>query len=132
MHRIYNIKTKKWETDNIFIAPNDDLYTMKRTIFCKKELIPISDEDYVIHRDIELFDKNVKLVYEGDYIRARVSDDKTVIGLVTYAHELSSYVILCFGSDEYFTLGSEICEYIEVIGNVFDGYDEEEQDDNRP
>ena len=128
MYRIYNIEQKKWVEDNIFIAPNDDLYTLKKSLFNRKRLIPISDEDYVIHKDIELYDKNENLVFEGDYLKAKVAEDRTVIGLVVYANELSSYIILCMGSGEFFTLGQEICEFIEIIGNVFDGYNEEELD----
>lgn len=128
MYRVYNIEKKKWVNDDIFIAPNDDLYIFEKKLFGKKKLIPISDEDCVIHRDIELYDKNSNVVYEGDYVKAKVAEDRTVIGLVTYAAELSSYIILCMKTEEFFTLGQEVCEYIEVIGNVFDGYDEENED----
>ena len=50
------------------------------------------------------------------------SEDRIEIGLVTYAHELSAYIILCDASNTFYTLGSETTEFIEVIGNVFDGY----------
>ena len=80
------------------------------------------DDRYICHKDIELYDKENVLVYEGDYLEAKVSEDKTVVGLVAYAHELSSYVILCVDSDEFYTLGSEVTEYIKKVGNVFDGY----------
>ena len=43
-----------------------------------------------------------------------------MIGLVCFAQELSAYIILCFDPDEYFTLGTEVVQYIEVVGNVFD------------
>lgn len=124
MYRVYNIEKKKWVKDNIFLAQNEDIYILKKSFFGRNKLVPVSDENYVIHRDIELYDKNDALVYEGDYIKAQVAEDKIVTGLVTHAYELSSYIILCLGSGEYYNLGSEVCEYIEVIGNVFDGYDE--------
>ena len=79
----------------------------------------------MVHRDIELDDKDGVLVYEGDYVEAQVSEDRIVRGLVSYACEISSYVLLCFDSEEYFTLGSEVSEFIKVIGNVFDGVGEE-------
>lgn len=129
MYRVYDNNLKKWIKDRIYLSPDpfSDLYISKRGFFGRNKLIPVSDDRYVIHRDIELYDKNGKLVYEGDYIKAKVSEDRTVIGLVAYAMELSSYVILCMGSEEYYTLGSQVSNEIEVIGNVFDGYDKEEQ-----
>ena len=127
MYRVYNIEKKKWIKDNIFLAPNGDLYVLKKSLFGRQKIVPISDEDYVIHKDIELYDKNGDVIYESDYVKASVAEDRTVIGLVTYAYELAAYIILCMGSGEYFTLGQDVCEFIKVIGNVFDGYDEEEQ-----
>ena len=130
MYRIYNIKKKKWIKNNIFLSPDpyDDLYALKKNRFGKEKLVPISDNNYVVHKEIGLYDMDDNLIYEGDYVQAKVAENRTVIGLVTYAHELAAYIILCTGSEEYFTLGQEVCEFIQVIGNVFDGYDEEEQD----
>lgn len=129
MYRIYNYEKKRWVKDDIYLSPDpySDLYVLKKSMFGKEKLVPVSDDNYIIHRDIELYDKDGILVYEGDYVQANVNDDRTVIGMVTYAMELSAYVILCVDSEEYYTLGSEICDYIKVIGNVFDGYDKEEQ-----
>ena len=56
----------------------------------------------------------------GDYLEAKVADDKVVKGIVTFAEELSSFIILCFDTEEFFTLGTEVCQFIEVVGNVFD------------
>ena len=66
------------------------------------------------------FENSGKEIYIGDHLEAQVSEDRAVRGLVIFAEELSAYIILCFDSDEYFTLGTEICQYIEVVGNVFD------------
>lgn len=41
---------------------------------------------------------------------------------MAYAHEISAYVILC-DDDMFYTLGSNVCDHIEIIGNVFDGYE---------
>ena len=130
LFRVYDKKNKKWIKDNIYLTPSPnclecDLYVLKKNIFGVEKLKLIPYDRYVIHRDIELYDKEDELVFEGDYIKAKVSENKTVIGLVVYAQELSSYVILCIDSDEFYTLGSEVTEFIEVIGNVFDGYEKE-------
>ena len=123
MFRVYDTHKKEWVKDKIYMSPDGDLYILKTSIFsgAKLELLP-DDDRYICHKDIELYDKENVLVYEGDYLEAKVSEDKTVVGLVAYAHELSSYVILCVDSDEFYTLGSEVTEYIKKVGNVFDGY----------
>lgn len=131
MYRIWDTQTRKWINDGIYMSPSvfGDLYILKKTIFGNK-LVPISDENYVIHKEVNLCDKNGKMVYEGDYIKAQVSEDREVLGLIVYANELSAYIILCDESEEWFSLGSEVCEHIEVVGNVFDGKKEERLNDN--
>lgn len=119
--RVYDMKEKKWLKENIYLNPNNKLFLIKKGLFGTTK-VPLDAERYVFHQDIYLYDKKNILVYEGDYIKAKVDENKEVIGLVAYAHELSAYVILCVDSDEFFTLGSETTEYIEIIGNVFDGY----------
>lgn len=123
MYRVYNKSKKTWVTDSIYLspAPTNELYISKKTILGGLKLIYVDNEDFVIHRDIGLHDNNEVLIYEGDFLECRVSEDRIVRGVVSYAHEISSYVILCFDCNEYFTLGSEVSEFIEVIGNVFDG-----------
>lgn len=128
-YRVFDTEKQRWLKDNIYLNPNGELFLIKKSIFgMVKVPLALSQDRYVYHRDINLYDKNEVLVYEGDYIRASVAEDKEVIGLVCYAHELSAYIILCVHSDEFYTLGSETTEYIEVIGNVFDGYKEGKKD----
>lgn len=128
MYRVYDNERKEWVKKNVYLAPNDELFLIKQSLFgMVKVPLVLSQDRYIYHRDINLQDKNGQEIYEGDYILARVDDDKEVVGLVAYAHELSAYVILCTDSDKFYTLGSEVCEYIEKIGNVFDGYEEVKQ-----
>ena len=127
--RVYDNEKKCWVNDKVYLAPNDKLFIIKQSFFgLVKAPFVLSQDRYIYYRDIDLHDKNNILVYEGDYIKAQVAEDRIVSGIVVYARELSSYVILCFDCDEFFTLGTEICEYIEVIGNVCDGYYEDERD----
>lgn len=131
MYRVYDNKNKKWIKDKIFMSPDGDLYTLKNSIFSGAKLELLSDDGrYICHKDIELYDKENVLVYEGDYIRAKVSENNEEIGLVCYASELSAYVILCVDSDTFYTLGSEVSSEITVIGNVFDSY-EDNRDGNK-
>ena len=118
MFRVYDTEAKVWVKDDVYLDSNDELFLITKSIFRKPKLL--SRERYVCHKSIDLWDKNNVQVYEGDYIKAHVEENNDVIGLVAFAHELSAYVILCIDSDEFYTLGSEVCELIEVVGNVFD------------
>lgn len=124
-YRVYDIEEKIWLKDNIFLNPNGELFFIKRSAFGWTKLpLALSGDRYVYHRNIGLQDKNEKEIYEGDYIRAHVAEDKDVIGVVAFVQDLSAYVILCEENNEFYTLGTEVCEFIEVVGNVFDGYNE--------
>lgn len=124
MFRVYDTEKKKWVKDGIYLNPNGELFLIKRSLFGRVKIpLALSGDKYVYHQDINLCDKNDVLVFEGDYIKASVSEDKEVVGMVAYASDLSAYVILCVDSDEFYTLGAQVCEYIEVIGNVFDDYE---------
>lgn len=129
MFRVYDNKERKWIKKNVYLSPNGDLYMIKQSLFGMVKIpLALDANRYIYHRDINLYDKDGRPVFEGDYILAKVAEDKEVIGFVVYAHELSAYVILCVDSDEFYTLGSETTEFIKVIGNVFDGYKKEKKD----
>ena len=133
-YRVYDTKEKCWITDSVYMAPNGELYEVKKSFFGSTKFVALDENRYVYHIDIDLYDKNNILVLEGDYIKAVVDMDnedderKTVIGVVAYVHELAGYVILCDETEEFYMLGSDVSEFIEVIGNVFDGINEDEQD----
>lgn len=121
--RVYDMEQKKWVKDNIYLNSSGELFLIKQAMFGMVKVPLVLDANrYIYHKAIDLWDKNKRQVHEGDYIQAQVSEDKSVVGLVAFAHELSAWVILCVDSDEFYTLGSETTEFIEIIGNVFDGY----------
>ncbi len=117
--RVYDKKKRRFVQDNIFLTPDGELVESKKSLFGDK-LSFVQQDRYVYQRSIDLYDKENKLIYVGDYLNAEVADDKVVSGLVTYAEELASYVILCFDADEYYVLSSQVCDRIKIIGNVFD------------
>lgn len=122
-YRVYDTEKKKWIKDNVYLNPNGELFLIKKSMFgMVKVPLALSQDRYVYHEDIELYDKENNLIFIGDYIRASVAEDKEVIGLVAFATELSAYVILCVDSDEFYTLGSDVSSEIQIVGNVFDGY----------
>lgn len=123
MFRVYDTKENRWIWDNVYLAPNGELFMIKQSVFGLVKIpLALNPDRYVYHKAIDLWDKNGLQVYEGDYVVATVAEGRDVVGLVAFAPELSAYVILCNDSDEFFTLGSEVTDYIYVAGNVFDGY----------
>lgn len=127
-YRVYDIKEDRWVKDNVYLAPNGDLFKIKQSLFGMVKIPMALDSDrYVYYKSIGLYDKENTLIYEGDYVAANVANNKTVVGIVGFAHELSAYVIFCVNYNEYYTLGSEVAEFVKVIGNVFDGYENEEE-----
>lgn len=118
-YRVYDKKKKKFTTDNIFLTPDGELVEPKKSLFGNKMTF-VDQNRYVYQRAIGLADKNNVQIYVGDCLKAQVSEDKEIKGIVTYSEQLSSYVILNFESDEYYTLGESVKEFIEVDGNVFD------------
>lgn len=127
-YRVFDKKKKRFVTDNIFLTPDGELVESKKSLFGNK-LTFVDQNRYVYQKYIELNDKNNVAIFMGDYVKAQVAEDRAITGLVTFAPELSSYVILCFDSDEYFTLGTEVCDLIEVVGNVFDDSKKGKKDD---
>ena len=117
--RVYDKKKKKFITDNIFLTPDGELVESKKSLFGNKMTFADGNR-FVYQKYIELNDKNETPIYIGDYLEAQVAEDRIVTGMVTFAPELSSYIILCFDSEEYFTLGESVCNFITVVGNVFD------------
>lgn len=122
MYRVYDLEKQKWVKDRIYLSPlpQSDLYILKKNFLGKDKLVLVENDRYIVHKFIDLYDKDSNMVFEGDIIKAQISDDKTVAGIVSYFTNWSAYVVFCFDLDEFYVLGDEICQYISVIGNVFD------------
>lgn len=118
-YRVYDKKKKKFIIDEVYLKPNGELLKSDKSFLGWTKPTFVSENRYVYQKSTGLFDMNNTEVFIGDYLRVKVADDREVIGLVSFADELSSYIILCFETDEYFTLGQSISRFIKVIGNVF-------------
>lgn len=118
-YRVYDKKKRRFVTDNVYLTPDGELVESKKSLFGNK-LTFVDQNRFVYQRAIGLTDKNDIPIFVGDYLKAQVSETEEITGLVTYSEQLSSYVILNFDTDEYFTLGETVKELIEVSGNVFD------------
>lgn len=118
-YRVYDKKKKKFVTDNVYLTPDGELVESKKSLFGNKMTF-VDQNRFVFQQAISLTDKNGTPIYIGDYLKAQVTEDKEITGLVTYSEQLSSYVILSFTTDEYFMLGEPVSELVEVTGNVFD------------
>ena len=130
-YRVFDKKKKKWVKDDFFLTPDGDLLQSEKSLFGNK-ITFVSKDRYVYQASIGLLDKNDRMVYVSDYVKAKVDEDKEIVGLVTYASELSGYVILCFDTDEYFELGESVSKLIEVVGNVFEEPKEVKKDGQQP
>lgn len=118
-YRVFDKKKRKFITDNIFLTPDGELVESKKSLFGNKMTF-IDQNRFVYQRYIGLSDLDNNPIYIGDILEARVADDEIVTGIVSFAEELSSYVIFCDCNEKWYTLGTEICDRIRVVGNVFD------------
>ena len=117
--RVYDKKKKRFVTDNIFLTPDGELVESKKSAFGNKMTF-VDENRFVYQRYIGLADRENNPIYIGDVLEARVADDEIVTGIVSFAQELSSYVIFCDCNEKWYTLGTEICDRIRVVGNIFD------------
>lgn len=117
--RVFDKKRKRFVTDNIYLTPDGELVESKKSLWGNKMTF-VDQNRYVYQRYIGLLDRESNPIYIGDTLEAQVSEDRIIRGMVTFAPELSAYIILCFESEEYFTLGESVCDLISVVGNVFD------------
>lgn len=118
MYRVYDKKETTWVKENIYLAPNNDLYLAKKNLLGNITLSLISDNRYVYQIDTGLLDKNKQLIFEGDICKAIQSG---MVGLVSYSSEHGAYVFLDYTEHKWYPLSKEIClNNIEVVGNIFD------------
>ena len=127
-YRVYDKKKKRFVTDNIYLTPEGDLVESKKSLWGNKMTF-VDQNRYVYQRYIGLVDREDHPIFIGDYLEAVVADDEIIVGIVTFAEEISSYIIWCFENEKWFTLGTDVCDRIRIIGNVFDDEKKGKKDD---
>lgn len=124
MFRVRDTQNDKWvTTEDVFVNPIGDVFSVKRKGFFKKREELVFESHYIPHKDTSIRDKNDIMIYEGDFVRAvSESDDNedVMIGLVAYAPEKASYLLLVWSESQAYHIGDGISESLEVVGNIFD------------
>lgn len=120
MYRVYDKERKCWIMNGVYLDPYENLYILEKKRFGRTRLVPVSDDRYVYHNAIGALDKFSEPIYEGDVVEAEINPNEFIMLLVYYAIEMSSYVLLDIASNTYYTIDPEKCEYIKIMGNVFD------------
>lgn len=137
-YRVYDTEKHEWVKDNIYMNPEGDLFKIKYSLFGMIKIpLELSPYRYIYHEDIRLTDTNGDLIFEGDYMEARVgkvdeedenSEDIIETGVVVYASDLSGFILLCDELNTFYSLSPAISNKIKIVGNVFDGYKEDIED----
>lgn len=120
MYRVFDKFEQKWIKENVYLAPNDDLFISKKALFGTEKLSLVSSERYIYQKDTGLSDCNNKLIYEGDICKFEQSE---IVGLVAFSPEHASYYLFDYDNFKYYVLNLESCKQVKVVGNIFENRD---------
>lgn len=113
--RVYDYFERQWLNEGIYLSPFD-IVTETKGLFGYVKLGLGLDSRYIIHRNIEMVDKNERQIFEGDVCRV---DDGKFAGIVSYIPSTCSFVLLDTINSRWYPLGL-YSDHIEVVGNVID------------
>lgn len=116
-YRVFDTKNKIQITSTVVTDGRGDIFVCKQGWFKRYSLKLLPDHRYVVHRCVEIKDKNDKDIFEGDIC---VAKDGVFTGVVTYVPEHASFYLLCDAESTFYPLGFEYQELLEVIGNVIE------------
>lgn len=114
-YRVWDTKDERFVPYNVYLAPNNDLFLAKKSLFGTEKLHLVSNTRYVCQLDIGVRDKMHRRIYEGDICEA---EEKGFIGVVVYVPEYASYFLLDDEHSTCYPLGTEFSDQIKVIGNI--------------
>ena len=126
MYRVYNHEKKEWVRNDVYLSPNNDLYVAKKNLFGKEKLGLVSDKKFTWHKDIGLTDMHDVVIFEGDICK---NEEKDIMGVVTYIPSHASYYLLDDRTLKYYPLTEEVCNELEIVGNVIENQDMLPQDE---
>lgn len=121
MYRLYDNKEKKWVKDDFYVSFFGDVYLSKKTLLGNDKMSLASDTRYTLHQDIGYYDKNGRLIFEGDICEIIV-DGESIVCMIAYVAERASYMLLDNKYSAYYMFHNNVREQIEVVGNIFENY----------
>lgn len=119
-YRVYDKKEKRW-INEVFMFPNGSLFILKKKLFGHDKITMLKGSRYVIHRNTLLVDKGCNVIYEGDICKGIAEEGfEHIHGVVAYSREVGMYCIFDEENSKFYPMVEQLCENVEIVGNVFD------------
>lgn len=123
MIRVYDKKEERWMHGDFCILSNGDLAELKKRPFGTEKIELLSNERYIWHEDIKLYDSIGNLIFEGDICRLDVPDNESLYCFVAYIPERAAYLLFDEKNLNYYNIDENIRNIMSVVGNVIDNQD---------
>ena len=133
--RVFDTQLNDWHYGEFCISANEDLVEIKKRPFGLEKIELLSDERYIWHKDIGLYDLNGNLIFEGDICEMNLPMEfdnpdndsyETSYHLVAYSYDNAAYYLVDMENGSCCRFNKEVIQYLTVIGNVFNVDDIEE------
>lgn len=129
MLRVFDTVNNIWCDGEFCISSMGDLMEIKKRPFGLEKINLLSDNRYVWHKDIGLYDSKDNLIFEGDICEMNLPmepdnpDNNTYESsyhAVVYSYENAAYYLVDMENSACCRFNEEVLQYITVIANVFD------------
>lgn len=116
MYRIYDHYKQRWR-DDMIILPDGAFAICVKKLFGRYKLNVIwNEEQYTLHFDTGIYDKNGNVIFEGDICK----DENGYKYTVAYGKEVGTYCLFDDDNSLYYILTDKVGKDVEVVRNVFD------------